>query len=119
MKANELRIGNLHYYHIVDKVDEREEWDEISKIDIGDLYHLNLNPDDKNYNPIPLTPELLEKCGLKKYDGYGYKVAQGYIIKHANGYFYHYHDLRIRVDYLHQLQNLVFALTGKEIEINF
>lgn len=108
MKTNELRIRNL-------LLDDRGV--------ITKVYSLNddeINNDDLtvHYKPIPLTPELLEKCGFKKYDGYGYKVAQGYIIKHANGYFYHYHDLRIRVDYLHQLQNLVFALTGKEIEIN-
>jgi hypothetical protein len=56
MKASELRINNLVYYHIVDDLDERKEWDEVSTIDGSDIVLLALG-DDPDYKPIPLTEE--------------------------------------------------------------
>jgi hypothetical protein len=46
MKATEIRIGNYHFYHIIDPMDERKEWDEVCQIDAEDIAYLDKNPDD-------------------------------------------------------------------------
>lgn len=73
--------------------------------------------------PIPLTPEVLEKCGayLKRCDHFcnyyklGILVIKRLIIESV-----FYCDIKdfgeIEVKHLHQLQNLYYALTGKELE---
>lgn len=79
-----------------------------------------------NPEPIPLTPEILEKAGFELLPG-GHHYAYGenplthdymIVVKYSviiNGFFYqngHFH-----IKHLHQLQNLYFALTGQELEI--
>lgn len=117
---NQLRIGN---WFITDQ---------------GTFHQVN----DRNIrytegmNPIPLRPEILEKCGFtgsrimmyfKKYVNeedseniqltlhqvgpnpewnIAYSVKQDYV------------RLKKRTQYLHELQNLYFCLTGEELPIN-
>jgi hypothetical protein len=85
--------------------------------------------DDRTYldefEPIPLTPEILEKCGFDKGMGIDHKFQglrlrlwknNDWILLNTNGC-----DLYPRmptIKYLHQLQNLYFALTGKELQVN-
>lgn len=74
--------------------------------------------------PIPLTEELLLKCGFEKcnygnnkefisykMDWFNCRLAVG--VLSIMGYNNRHQDIK----YLHQLQNLYFALTGKELEI--
>ena len=118
MKATDLRIGNLFYYRVVDQLDERKEWLELSEIDYDDLRVIGIKDEmNQDYQPIPLTEEWLVKFGFKKHltediyptftknllnwnDGILYLTGYGFInhIKHV-----------------HQLQNLYFALTGAEL----
>lgn len=70
---------------------------------------------------IDLTPELLERCGLNErfFRAYQIKPLSG---KDMNGYwglFIRNKFEATRIKYVHQLQNLYFALTGKELEIKF
>ena len=112
MKTQELRIGNLVNYKIIDDLDERKEWYEVSEIDAEDLLIM-----DDDYQPIPLTDEWLFKFGVLKNNEYPYKFLNGYI-KIRNGlFFYKYHLLDIELKYVHQLQNLYFSLTGEELII--
>ena len=125
MQATELRIGNYHLYHIVDKLDERGEHDEVCQIDAEDFRILE-NFDCPEYKPIPLTEEWLLKVGARK-------------VNHIHGYvFWTLHNTKLNnapIDiyehrtefnnygvkhckYFHQLQNLYFALTGEELTIN-
>jgi hypothetical protein len=63
------------------------------------------------YYPIKLTPQILEKCGFEFNGGY-------FIIPLKNSL---YGIDKIKVGkgiFLHQLQNLYFALTGEELDIN-
>ena len=69
LRANELRIGNYHYYHIVDPLDERGEYDEVCQIDPDDFRVLT-NYDCPEYEPIPLTSEWLLKLGCIKKEPY-------------------------------------------------
>ncbi|MBD0287858.1 MAG: hypothetical protein M3342_11555 [Bacteroidota bacterium] len=73
--------------------------------------------------PIILTPLVLQSCGLRNF------VLDEWIIRSAAGHVdfeFIEHKLRLRqpacshiqIKYLHQLQNLFFALTGQELAVN-
>lgn len=84
--------------------------------------------------PIPLTEEWLVRFGFERYKDYnefikeyGNKcdfilfdhktpVAQANDIK-ENQYYYWFHKTIHIIQYVHQLQNLYFALTGEELTI--
>lgn len=83
--------------------------------------------DNLNIEPIPLTPEILEKCGFEKYDYYPdcecYKVGN-YFVSMSEDIWLHQSIgkkqaviLRENMSYLHQLQNLYYALTNTELPI--
>ena len=112
IKANELRVGNWvllgkDYYEI----DSICAW--------GKGTHLN---------PIPLTPEILEKCGLKQQGKRAlYSDGKLAFMEDADGFTFFIKDdsnvlyrsaANSKIYYLHQLQNLYFALTGNELNIN-
>lgn len=82
-------------------------------------------------DPIPLTPEILEKAGFEKIGDNGYIIYEFEDEKNANegfyvecegdGYAYYYPSntaMDVQINYLHQLQNLFFCLTGEELKIN-
>ena len=124
MKAQELRIGNYVKLFL-----NHEDYDVI-QIKIDDLYYIN----QKNgiYEPIPLTEEWLEKFGFsskdykKGYIGIDHK-AGGMITDFVLTYPYHIGEHQKyfiwehskwkynTLEYVHQLQNLFFTLTGEEL----
>lgn len=87
--------------------------------------------------PIPLTEELLLKCGFENYIGEQYDKNEEYacnfeyqlesgifyrdlICKPYDGMYVFFADSQekgIKYYYLHQLQNIYFYLTGKELEV--
>lgn len=127
--AKELRIGNLFKTHVcdnfrIDEIYKDEDWFYCVKNNIGcngsSLYGF---VDD--LQPIPLTEGLLLKCGFKKINHiYGYSffsmerkksganidIYEAYSAIGGNTSVPH-------IQFLHQLQNLYFALTGKELKI--
>jgi hypothetical protein len=122
MKASELRIGN---------------WLNINGGPapiLGGWFTLiashreNLLPP---HEPISLTPEILEKCGYIKTDNqYKNSKSECYVdydtmfISEFNGKFEFTilstdtNGYDVPLTSLHQLQNLYFALTGEELQIN-
>lgn len=89
-----------------------------SEVDLTDGTTQNLI----GLEPIPLTEEILLKCGFEKLKYERYKlVVKGFSIefeltgKYMFGCFLEMVGLDIQ--YLHELQNLYFVLTGKELEI--
>lgn len=73
--------------------------------------------------PIPLTPEILEKCGFVKRGDWLYKeqFIIGFIT--TDNHFQTEYKMAgvegnwklLDIPYLHQLQNLFYSLTGKEL----
>lgn len=120
VQANELRIGNfIKYEHLGNPV----------KIGAVDIVHISDN--NSNVSPIPLTEEWLVKLGAKKNqlpNCYYISVTNLKAELHFETFsntdeiltriISHYSDLIFDIiKYVHQLQNLFFALTGEELTI--
>jgi hypothetical protein len=121
MEAKELRIGNYVHYHIVDNLDERKEWYEVNEVDIDDIYTILIGKAD-DLSPIPLTEENLFNLGFSVYS-----VRKKYTIfckngdpnnrihSTNNGFYYKIYNATKIIYYVHELQNLYFAKTGREL----
>lgn len=129
MKANELRIGNWVYETYWNGVEQVSQAVQLARIE----------PPFDDCTPIPLTPEILEKAGLvaknceDSSEHYHFNLPNsevsffvccskdgikygndGYMLVLVNGIAIS----RIPCEYVHQLQNLIHALTGEELDIN-
>jgi len=119
--VRELRFGNYYFYIT----------GEIIKVD---KKHFNyIDKFCKFANPIELTTEILEKwCGFEMTDAKTlvYKISWCSILYYSKESPYvslcynrkaDYLDeiTEIRIDYLHQLQNLIYALKGEELKVNY
>lgn len=121
--AKELRIGNL-----VEHSGKIVRVGNIAEVGInfnGNVWEQSTN----KIQPIPLTEEWLLKFGFK-YNGWNWEFnqfkfhAQG---KNDKGEFYNTEFyiqskkewilISFTIDFVHQLQNLYFALTGTELTI--
>lgn len=131
IQPQELRIGNLVGYgvNIVPVKSIHTESVLKNRVDI----YVELNDNLPNHcvgvdelSPIPLTPEILEKAGVKdvwiknswmivedvsggESFGWSMKVRNASYTKEIEFAYF---------KYLHQLQNLYYALTGEELPIN-
>ena len=126
MNANELRIGNwVSIDNWVIDVDEISN----DKIDISN----GIEPYDiKDIKPIPLTEEWLIRFGFHKSEAFRTKHIGGFIdglcelfMKTNGSMFWVYSFSEVdgtiwfitKITYVHQLQNLYFALTGEELNL--
>ena len=72
--------------------------------------------DGHEFNPIPLTEEWLLKFGFKKISEIGdYSNGNMTVILAISNKIYTLK--RKRINHVHQLQNLYFALTGEELTL--
>jgi hypothetical protein len=117
MRAEELRIGNLVYTETIDDPYRIETVYELSTLSINESYIiLNIPP----YQPIPLTEEWLLKFGWDKLELVDRTIGYN---KYALFIGYRNHNLRlmgsnihiINIKYVHQLQNIFYALTNEEL----
>jgi hypothetical protein len=122
MKATELRIGN-YYQYAGDYGITYARVKEIKHNQFGLLGDFN----GTNFGickPIPLTEEWLLKFGFeKKYDNFDWYIKDNYCVAFSK----HIDLIRFKIKYqendickiqhVHQLQNLHFALTGEELTI--
>lgn len=124
MQANELRIGNWvnHLEHGFIKVNDLPYMIDADNSKEG--YLINEMWIDE-HKPIPLTPEILEKCGFEKegitsmsLSGFPcyFKIDKGSL--ECYGIHWVGKIIQIECQYLHQLQNLYFSLTNQELQIN-
>jgi len=128
MKAKDLMIGDYFQYGkgsittVFQIVFDRRQ---------GHL--INGQIPESHCHPIPLTPEILEKAGFKWeifYQGFYNKAMSNnshspYIILESSldgiykiVMFRTSMKIGVSLQYLHQLQNLYFSLTGEELNIN-
>jgi hypothetical protein len=122
MKAAELRIGN--WIHLSSLTDGTE-------VDLQcGLFHLGeLNSIKYYYKPIPLTEEWIKRFEIELREDDNTHMA-GKVRYEINthspyNYFYvidsiandmgDYVHVEIKIEYVHQLQNLYFSLTGEEL----
>ena len=126
INAKELRIGNLVEYRITDKLYERKEWWEVSEIDADDIHWLSkVDTKDEDFRAIPLTEEWLLKLGFKKERERYFNTfivlrfinnkvdAFNLGVSHDDEYL----EFLNSINYVHQLQNLHFALTHRELTV--
>ena len=125
INAKELRIGNLVEYKITDKFDERKEWWEVSEIDADDIHWLSkVDEKDEDFRPMSITKEILLKFGYR-IDGDIFFKNNSLLRFIGNEVFYsrgeidnaEFQEYISSVKYVHELQNLHFALTGRELTV--
>jgi hypothetical protein len=137
IEANQLRLGNYlqwdNAYYKVKYVGETIGLDisdtngegATQKFQHNPVYSHNIN----ELQPVPLTPELLEKAGFEyERATWGDKKCIAFFtddVTDKGMYCYlgvwNYIDDQKGigyVKYLHSLQNLYYALTGEELEVN-
>ena len=112
MKSNELRVGNWINY-LGDNM-------KFNEIDLSNLFNPSIDMYDTDLEPIELTEEILLKCGFEKtivntVIKAWLKFSFYLTIRDDGDFFYEWKGGNIQVKYLHQLQNLYFALTGTEL----
>lgn len=120
IQANELRIGNLviadglHEGRVmtIEQIGTRGTLSECNRVILFKEHEVGEFA--KNLFPIPLTAEILddnfEKDCTGKFVPCGIKIMRD---EESNCF----RMYNAKVMYVHQLQNLVFSLTGKELEI--
>lgn len=110
MKPQELRIGNWF------------NWDgnNPTQLTLGHFQDMLLYVDDsRKYQPIPLTEEWLEKFGFV-WDGMWWWDKGGFGYSFVEGRCSHEVKKNVFCElpfylYVHQIQNLYFALKGEEL----
>lgn len=116
MKANELRVGNWVCNDFT--LEDIEVYPMM-------IHRLSKIEGEHHIKPIPLTEDWLIKFGFKPVkNGVEIKVIEEYVKINS---FFNGKPLTLEIDgrraplrnikYVHQLQNLYFALTGEELEI--
>ena len=114
MKAEELRIGNyLLETKQVDYDEPENDYYPDRVIRVGK--HL-FQFEDEDIKPIPLTEEWLVKFGFEKNESRWIfkeiEITSWFTFRFSK------EPLKVQeIDYVHQLQNLYFALTNEELTI--
>lgn len=120
MNANELRIGNLI---LVDGKIVEITGIKKSTVFLSDGFQMFIAG---GIEPIPLTEEWLIKFGFDKVlhrnDKMYYRLNDYFVIEDSRVFLFgddtfEILKLRQEIKYVHQLQNLYFALTGEELTI--
>lgn len=109
MKANELRIGNYVYRQSGKMVVNRDSVYQIENVNLQSAL---------KYEPIPLTEDWLIKFGFEKS---GIEWLGRICLEDYNNEIYYSAGEGVKlsrvIKYVHDLQNLTFALTGEELSI--
>jgi hypothetical protein len=123
MKVNELRVGNFVMY---------ADFETIFTVYSIEKYGFGVENNNEitwigseEIEPVPLTEEWLLKFGFKKTE---WDNSNSYlfvtpecdysIVVYSNGYLEIGGMVMRKIDYVHQLQNFVFALSGVELTID-
>lgn len=116
IQANELRIGN--YVRLSKSVTVDENIIKVTPHDISNAYEQNKKGANSFLQPIPLTEHWLIDFGFEIDWIISHKDEYFNLFQQGSEYFYTAdmcNHNSIAIDSVHQLQNLYFALTGKEL----
>ena len=122
IKASELRIGNWVYKDL--SIDDIE----LRQVLPGDIIYVAIEEeggeDFMSYQPVALTEEWLHKFGFSttQWDDFNsHRLMVGdndyTIVIYSDGNCEVGDIVTLKIKSVHQLQNLYFALSGKELEI--
>lgn len=133
MKAQELRIGNLIYWNIDEKLNVPHTVVGIRK-DRPQTIPISLGNSIEDYSGIPINEEWLLKFGFEKTEKKNPEVEyerflftkgvlefylhEGRVIPAPYYFGNAFNELEMPIQYIHQIQNIAFVLTGKELTIN-
>ncbi len=122
MKANELRIGNMVRFK------DTNEPSRIYQLEhrFRGTYRINDLNDNDQLEYMPVSGKMFIQFGFERdlsgptvytRDDISIFVNQGNVVGLANGKYYASFGHRnvVTIEYMHQLQNLYFALTNKEL----
>ena len=141
MKPNQLRIGN--YFHpasnggnegepiipITNILHQVGSIDKFGKIEVIEPeIEENLIFKYGYYSPVNITGELLLRMGFKTHTIYSinslyfFQIDSHYGVRKDKTYDKWYFsanwwNLKLEVSYIHEIQNLIFILTGEELKI--
>lgn len=127
IQANELRIGNIVTairtdaaiaYAAVAIIDSFN-----GKVTVNES-KLKFDTDNNEVRGIPISPEILEKCGLSQSDDFSdwsnedasFSLAVTRVDEFT--WSWNYYHIGKPIKFLHQLQNLYYALTQTELNIS-
>lgn len=122
MKTNELRLGN--YLQAKNRIVTVTKIFDIDNVGIGSGDPYLVSGNTPCLKPIPLTEELLLKFGFEfqetffHYDSHtDFYIFKDFRIASYLGSDYElwYKNIEISIEYVHELQNIYFALTGEEL----
>jgi len=124
IKANELRIGN--WTNDTRTISDRTLMQNVfhpTQIQKIEKDYIN-----KFFEPIPLTPEILEKCGFTEFYRSEWQIKFEYptnrydmivVFKNSRIMLF-YGDTYLKdIESLHDLQNTYYSFTGEELEVRW
>lgn len=131
LQTKDLRLNNLLEVDgviiQVGKIEEKHITWNLSKNDKLRVWNPFLSINDERIKPIPLTEEWIVKFGFKKIDHHRFKIQPSqydwfytYSI-HDNAFRFYVEDTILCLNtifYVHQLQNLYFALNGEDLVLS-
>jgi hypothetical protein len=119
MEKNELKIGSYVYFpnylepHQVKEIYYSDHYNELC------VYDGHLVEPISKIKPIPITEEWLLKFGFEKSGIFNqlYRLNDVTLYCSEKEIFMYTGVNDLNIKYIHQLQNLYFALTGNELKI--
>lgn len=127
LKPQDLRIGNLVMYAGYTQC-ITELFSLSCGLESAEGNKVFINTDIAKYSelsPIPLTPDMLLRFGFvecyksdfqTKYE-WPSNPSMEYIFRAEGKKFFRWYGFDSNVEYCHNLQNIVYALTGKELTL--
>lgn len=111
----ELRIGNLvQDVFGIGEVSCIPNKDLVSLLKDGNIFYRM----SEEVNPIPITEEWLRRLGFVNRDSNVWYRDWIYVLLYDSGLTFVCGSRHVDFFYVHQLQNLYFALTGEELTLN-
>lgn len=134
IRAEDLRIGNLVNVKLHIPIPVKIKAITETSISCEGIERNRFTPFliSEKLEPIPLTEDILLKCGFKneskgwvslnnylfEFDCLCVGINEGYVwIEYGGRYDLHACNLTKNIKYLHELQNLYYALTKQELDI--